>query len=334
MGIIQVSLNGGADFTTDNLSPIFICPVLPTIKGIKPLFGTEKGDTPLLISVKDLGDWIAASSNRNNMMSGPVLACSFSSPGDSVSITTTFLTAAVHLSEGIARCHSPPGVPGTSVEVQLVLTSDGEFKGEIIATALGMAEFSFVPSVVLSSIVSQSPLVIQGSGFLEKNSFLPSTFCCYVNDTLTYAEILSPTLIQCGLPPGWLGGPAVISVSSNGVDAESHIVIPGIPSAPTLWAVIPSRGVIGGGTRIQVLASFPNTNENNNSIDGILLLPEEEKEIFVKCKFRTAEVSATSFHVSDVSDRHVHIFNLHFKQQCHHIHSLLYLKVHCNDRVV
>ncbi len=128
-----------------------------------------------------------------NYASGSVLACSFSSPGISNFATSTILfTAAVHVSEGIVRCHSPPGVPGTSLEVHLVLSRDGEFKGDddIIVTALGTAEFSFVPSAILSSVASQSPLVIEGSGFLENSS---SPFSCFVNNTLTYAEVLSPT---------------------------------------------------------------------------------------------------------------------------------------------
>ncbi len=300
VGILQVSLNGGMDFTPEDKSPIFVCPALPTIMGVKPLFGTEKGGTPLLISVRGIGDWIVAASSID--MGGPMLACSFSSPGNICVTTTTtaWLTAAAHLSEGVVRCHTPPGVPGTSLNVQLVLSQDGEFNGGIVAMALGIAEFSFVSSAVLSSVVSQSPLVIEGSGFGETSS--SSSFSCIINGTLTYTDVLSPTSIHYGLPPGWLGGPAVVSVSSNGVDVEGELVTTGLPPAPILWTIIPSRGVIGGGTRIQVLASISNAAGANNSADG-MFQSEDGTTTLVRCKFGHSEVNVSAFHVvSDVSN--------------------------------
>ncbi len=296
VGVLQVSLNDGIDFTPENDSPIFTCPALPTVTGVKPLYGTEKGSTPLLVSGNNLEDWIATVTMTD--ASGPVLACSFSSPGISNFASTTLFTAAVHVSRGIVRCHSPPGAPGTSVEVGLVLSRDDELGVDdgIIVTALGTAEFSFVPSTILSSVISQSTLVIEGSGFLENSSFPVG---CFVNDTPTYAEVLSPTSIHCGLPPGWLGGPAVISVSSNGVDSEDQLVTTGLPPAPTLWAVLPPRGVVGGGTRVQVVASFP-----TNYVNSFLLSEEEEEEgslAIMKCKFGNTVVNASVFRVSDVS---------------------------------
>ncbi len=87
-------------------------------------------------------------------------------------------------------------------------------------------------------------------------------------------------------------------MSSNGVDAEGQLVITGLLPAPTLWAVIPPRGVIGGGTRIQVVALFPN---NDNSI----LLSEQESPSNTKCKFGSTVVNVSIFHVSDVSISHL-----------------------------
>jgi hypothetical protein len=214
---IEVSLNG-EDFSSG--AGVFRCIAPAKVLSVSPLFGSAKGGTRVIVS----GSGFNAQQDT---------WCEF---GDAVP------SRALYISLNSLACNSPPGRAGFSVPLVVRVGM-----GEGSPTQL---TFHYIPEArVVSSALLTNAVVLYGGGFYDTHDL-----ACFIGGLKTRAAFIDETSIRCALPSGITIGPVKLQVSNNGVDMEGDLDAT-LPAAPTIDVIVPDRGSVAGGTRVQILGS-------------------------------------------------------------------------------
>lgn len=234
----EVSLNGGAQWTSYDVG--FRCHPLPVIESIYPLLGTIDGGTPLTI-------------RGSGFVPNALLTCRISgNDGGGMGVNTS----ASWISSAMIVCNTPAARGPQSARVQ-VSNDRRHFSLTVPAATYNYT----IPPVVrrvepshASMAGSDTPIVVTGTNFIDA-----STSSCHfkplANEASSSVEdrrvtvpatFTSSRRVSCFVPRDRLSlGPAMVTVSVNGIDFSDSGAVITIEALPEIHKVVPSRGMTG-----------------------------------------------------------------------------------------
>jgi hypothetical protein len=243
--VVEVSTNGGVDFSTSRVNLTY---VLPTrVFDLSPVLGPETGGTEVAV----YGAFFVASS---------ALVCRFGrgglAPGERPAAARFDgllpLVRAEWVSDREVRCVSPPASFGA---VTVEVSNNGfDFSrdGILFTYHVPVQLRSLEPSV--GPIAGGTPVRVFGLHFLQ-TAFIVCRF-----DRLTVpALFVNSSLVQCTAPTHPLGT-AKVDVALNGVDGVVPSTTPLLDfsyvSEHFVSSLTPRKGPVSGGTRVLIATSI------------------------------------------------------------------------------
>ena len=227
---LEVSNNGGADYTQNGLQYLYVEPA--RVDYVYPESGPESGGTLLMIG-------------GSNFYSSAELMCHFIGTSDGREVATT---KATWISSSALTCVSPPHRPST---IRVAVSSNGQQKTkESVHFAFHTRISVTTVSPAQGSIRGGSSLHLRGTGFTNT-----TTLSCRFDDMVVFATYVSPTTILC-VTPAHARGAVNIGVSNNGVDYSfvGNLIFKFV-QIPRVSKIMPRAGPATGGSKLLVTGS-------------------------------------------------------------------------------
>lgn len=235
---LEISLNGGAQWTSSDMG--FRCDPIPVIESIYPLIGTTDGGTPLTI-------------RGSGFLPNALLTCRISgSDGGGMDVNTS----ASWISSAMIVCNTPAVRGPKSARVRV----SNDRRHFSLAVPAATYKYTLPPVVRFvepnhaSVTGSDTPLVVTGTNFIDA-SMSSCHFEPLANETSSSvgdrrvtvpATFASSTRVSCFVPRDRLSlGPAMVTVSVNGIDFSDPGAVITIEALPEIHKVVPSRGMAG-----------------------------------------------------------------------------------------
>ena len=260
-GLTSLHIVSAVGFTSNRLQFTFFAP--PTLLGAIPSFGSTDGGTPVIVAGVGFEDF------------GGGVACSFGgveTPGKVLSATEVACSSPAAAIAGVGV----GGVDDALRFVPLLVTVNGLHygadAGELSTGSELMFEYTDVPVISFISPITGPPnpdgdgvgmlvdsgkkaqyLRAHGANFRESASL-----ACRFETLLTSAVFLSPSEVDCQIPPlsSATGDAPTVAITVNGVDFSRE----GPPSTtftyvarPVLLGILPAMGPSAGGTTVTIV---------------------------------------------------------------------------------
>ena len=239
--------NNGVDRTSKGVQFVYHRPVV--VANFWPGVGPETGGTKVTIT-------------GHNFMPYPTLSCRFASAEP---------VAATWVNSETIVCIAPAGAPG-----QVDDSTNGE--GVAVSVTNNLVDFAVntelgfkhEPSALVLTVAPQAgPLSggtmvsITGTNFVDR----PSALVCRFGDVVVAASFVSSEKIRCESPKQRYSVATTVSldVALNGADFNGGASYTYVPP-PVVKALVPSSGMLSGGTTVRVVGSHLGAVTNTDAV--------------------------------------------------------------------
>ena len=233
---VEVSINGGVDWTGNNLP--FYCEDSPIITFVYPSFVEVGMGAPTTVTIS--GD---------NFSDRPQLACKL----EDTTTGSTSVASATYVGAHTIWCAIPPmETPG---DMKLSVTNDGVHYCEEPVSITHHPMVS-ITSVSPSTVAVGGVVTLSGTNFQKDAATSGNVACMIAGVTATEVDILSDTEMRCttaqDTTTGFLSA-AEVSVTFNGVDFSTSLLSLTILPPPSVTSISPTSGLLAGGTNVVVV---------------------------------------------------------------------------------
>ena len=193
---VQLSRNGGYDFTTDETGAIsFAYFSLPVVTSVTPLLGSSRGGTMLRILGNNFG------SNREEVKSR--LKCRFGSE---------YMSEVTYVSREEIQCYTPKGTPTQIIEVDVIVMLN-KSSYATFATTFVYHEDAIIASVYPNegSLSGGNVVTIKGQNFIGSDALL----CRFGNENVKAVFVTNSEII-CVVPPHVSEEQVLVNISIDG----------------------------------------------------------------------------------------------------------------------